>query len=121
MRSRRERSRLPSRNDSRSPKLRRPINSRKPEESGRSSSRSKSQRSVTWERRARPVDGDLDKKGPRALRAGVPLLPERRQDLGARHGEQQVELRRKTMSVYMVYICHSVSDRAQLEKYWTSI
>jgi uncharacterized protein (DUF1330 family) len=24
-------------------------------------------------------------------------------------------------SVYMVYICHSVSDRAQLEKYWTSI
>jgi uncharacterized protein (DUF1330 family) len=25
------------------------------------------------------------------------------------------------MSVYMVYICHSVSDRAQLEKYWTSI
>ena len=25
------------------------------------------------------------------------------------------------MSVYMVYICHSVSDRAQLEKYWTAI
>ena len=23
--------------------------------------------------------------------------------------------------VYMVYICHSVSDRAQLEKYWSSI
>ena len=23
--------------------------------------------------------------------------------------------------VYMVYICHSVSDRAQLEKYWASI
>jgi uncharacterized protein (DUF1330 family) len=27
----------------------------------------------------------------------------------------------ETMSVYMVYICHSVSDRAQLEKYWASI
>jgi uncharacterized protein (DUF1330 family) len=28
-----------------------------------------------------------------------------------------------TMSnpVYMVYVCHSVSDRAQLEKYWSSI
>jgi len=25
------------------------------------------------------------------------------------------------MSVYMVYVCHSVSDRAQLEKYWASI
>ena len=25
------------------------------------------------------------------------------------------------MPVYMVYICHSVSDRAQLEKYWASI
>ena len=25
------------------------------------------------------------------------------------------------MSVYMVYICHSVSDRTQLEKYWSSI
>jgi len=25
------------------------------------------------------------------------------------------------MSVYMVYICHGVSDRAQLEKYWSSI
>ena len=23
--------------------------------------------------------------------------------------------------VYMVYVCHSVSDRAQLEKYWASI
>jgi uncharacterized protein (DUF1330 family) len=23
--------------------------------------------------------------------------------------------------VYMVYVCHSVSDRAQLEKYWSSI
>jgi uncharacterized protein (DUF1330 family) len=23
--------------------------------------------------------------------------------------------------VYMVYVCHSVSDRAQLEKYWNSI
>ena len=25
------------------------------------------------------------------------------------------------MPVYMVYICHSVSERAQLEKYWASI
>ena len=25
------------------------------------------------------------------------------------------------MPVYMVYVCHSVSDRAQLEKYWASI
>jgi uncharacterized protein (DUF1330 family) len=25
------------------------------------------------------------------------------------------------MPVYMVYVCHSVSDRAQLEKYWSSI
>ena len=25
------------------------------------------------------------------------------------------------MPVYMVYICHSVSDRTQLEKYWASI
>jgi len=25
------------------------------------------------------------------------------------------------MSVYMVYICQSVSDRAKLEKYWASI
>ena len=25
------------------------------------------------------------------------------------------------MSVYMIYICHSVSDRTQLEKYWASI
>ena len=25
------------------------------------------------------------------------------------------------MAVYMVYVCHSVSDRAQLEKYWNSI
>jgi uncharacterized protein (DUF1330 family) len=25
------------------------------------------------------------------------------------------------MAVYMVYVCHSVSDRAQLEKYWASI
>jgi len=25
----------------------------------------------------------------------------------------------EAMSFYMVYICHSVSDRAQLEKYWT--
>jgi uncharacterized protein (DUF1330 family) len=25
------------------------------------------------------------------------------------------------MSVYMVYVCHSVSDRALLEKYWASI
>ena len=25
------------------------------------------------------------------------------------------------MSVYMVYVCHGVSDRAQLEKYWASI
>jgi uncharacterized protein (DUF1330 family) len=25
------------------------------------------------------------------------------------------------MPVYMVYVCHSVSDRAQLEKYWTAI
>ena len=24
-------------------------------------------------------------------------------------------------SVYMVYVCHSVSDRAKLEKYWKSI
>ena len=23
--------------------------------------------------------------------------------------------------VYMIYVCHSVSDRAQLEKYWASI
>ena len=23
--------------------------------------------------------------------------------------------------VYMIYVCHSVSDRAQLEKYWSSI
>jgi len=28
---------------------------------------------------------------------------------------------KETMPVYMVYICHSVSDRAQLEKYWASI
>src|SRR5580704_7237833 len=26
-----------------------------------------------------------------------------------------------TMPVYMVYVCHSVSDRAQLETYWASI
>ena len=25
------------------------------------------------------------------------------------------------MPVYMIYICHSVSDRALLEKYWSSI
>src|SRR5579863_893593 len=25
------------------------------------------------------------------------------------------------MPVYMVYVCHSVSDRAQLEQYWGSI
>ena len=25
------------------------------------------------------------------------------------------------MPVYMIYICHSVSDRAKLEKYWSSI
>jgi uncharacterized protein (DUF1330 family) len=25
------------------------------------------------------------------------------------------------MPVYMVYVCHGVSDRAQLEKYWASI
>ena len=25
------------------------------------------------------------------------------------------------MPVYMIYICHSVSDRALLEKYWTSM
>jgi uncharacterized protein (DUF1330 family) len=25
------------------------------------------------------------------------------------------------MPVYMVYVCHSVSDRAKLEKYWASI
>jgi uncharacterized protein (DUF1330 family) len=25
------------------------------------------------------------------------------------------------MAIYMVYVCHSVSDRAQLEKYWASI
>ncbi len=25
------------------------------------------------------------------------------------------------MPVYMVYVCHSVSERAQLEKYWASI
>jgi hypothetical protein len=25
------------------------------------------------------------------------------------------------MPIYMVYVCHSVSDRAQLEKYWASI
>ena len=25
------------------------------------------------------------------------------------------------MPVYMVYVCHSVSDRAQLERYWASI
>lgn len=25
------------------------------------------------------------------------------------------------MTVYMIYICHSVSDREQLEKYWASI
>jgi hypothetical protein len=25
------------------------------------------------------------------------------------------------MPVYMVYVCHSVSDRAQLEKYWASM
>jgi uncharacterized protein (DUF1330 family) len=25
------------------------------------------------------------------------------------------------MPVYMIYVCHSVSDRAQLEKYWASI
>lgn len=25
------------------------------------------------------------------------------------------------MPVYMIYICHSVADRAQLEKYWASI
>lgn len=25
------------------------------------------------------------------------------------------------MPVYMVYVCHSVKDRAQLEKYWASI
>jgi len=32
---------------------------------------------------------------------------------------QQIEA--DAMPVYMVYICHSVSDRAQLEKYWASI
>jgi len=25
------------------------------------------------------------------------------------------------MPVYMVHVCHGVSDRAQLEKYWASI
>ena len=25
------------------------------------------------------------------------------------------------MSVYMIYVCHSVSERALLEKYWASI
>ena len=25
------------------------------------------------------------------------------------------------MPVYMIYVCHSVSDRAKLEKYWASI
>ena len=25
------------------------------------------------------------------------------------------------MPVYMIYVCHSVSDRALLEKYWASI
>ena len=25
------------------------------------------------------------------------------------------------MSVYMIYVCHSVADRAQLEEYWSSI
>ena len=25
------------------------------------------------------------------------------------------------MPIYMVYVCHSVSDRAHLEKYWASI
>ncbi|HSZ56678.1 MAG TPA: hypothetical protein VK797_13505 [Tepidisphaeraceae bacterium] len=25
------------------------------------------------------------------------------------------------MPVYMIYICHSVSDRAKLEEYWASI
>ena len=25
------------------------------------------------------------------------------------------------MPVYMVYVCHDVSDRAQVEKYWASI
>lgn len=25
------------------------------------------------------------------------------------------------MSAYMLYICHSVSDRSELEKYWASI
>jgi hypothetical protein len=25
------------------------------------------------------------------------------------------------MPVYMIYICHNVSDRALLEKYWSSI
>jgi len=25
------------------------------------------------------------------------------------------------MPVYMIYFCHSVSDRAQLEKYWAAI
>ena len=25
------------------------------------------------------------------------------------------------MPVYMVYVCHSVSDRSQLEKYWAAI
>src|SRR5579864_3097066 len=28
---------------------------------------------------------------------------------------------RMSNPVYMVYVCHSVSDRAQLEKYWASI
>ena len=32
---------------------------------------------------------------------------------------QQIEA--DAMPLYMVYICHSVSDRAQLEKYWASI
>ena len=34
---------------------------------------------------------------------------------------EMLRLKEVAMPVYMVYVCHGVSDRAQLEKYWASI
>jgi uncharacterized protein (DUF1330 family) len=68
------------------------------------------------------VDGDFDKKGlPSPFILTFYLSVEPRQDFGARHREQKGYELEATMPVYMIYVCHSVSERALLEKYWASI